>query len=242
MCKNFFPPSSRSVDQISWLDGWRGAALYLMVVYHLLFDCALFGWLSWDTMFSAPMWALERIVAFSFILCAGVSATLTRSNLRRGAVTLLAGGLVTAVSYIIDAPILFGVLQFLGLSMVIYGLAAPVFDRVPERVAPLLWCGGYIVFRVITDRVLVDVKWLFWLGFACEGFTSFDYFPMLPWFFVFLFGTWMGHMIQKHSARLPILKKTAPGWLAWPGRRTLLLYLVHQPILFGVCMLISALT
>ena len=183
------------------------------------------------------MVAFEKLIAYSFILCAGISATMTRSNLRRGIITLLAGGAVTAVSYLIGAPILFGILQFLGLSMLLYAAVGKALERLPERIAPVLWLCLFILTQILTGAVRTQLHWLFWLGFLYEGFESFDYFPMLPNFFLFLLGSWIGCEIRTRRAQLPFLAAKAPGILTWPGRHTLWIYLLHQPVLFGACYL-----
>ena len=210
-----------------------------MVAYHLLFDCYLFGWLDWDLFLSWPMVIAEKASAYSFILCAGVSSTLTRSNVKRGLITLAAGFVVIAASFVVDAPIYFGILQFLGIAMILYAALGKWVRRVPAGAAPFLWIALFVVFQIVTDRVMVDVRWLFWLGFQYPGFVSYDYFPLLPYIFLFFLGSWMGQMIAEHWEQLHFLERKAPGWLTWPGRRTLWIYLIHQPVLYGICWLIS---
>ena len=208
----------------------------MMIVYHLLFDFTIFRWMSYDVIMSWPMILFEKVIAYSFILCAGISATITRSNVRRGIITLVAGAVVMAVSFIINAPILFGILQFLGLAMLLYAAVGKYLQRIPERIEPVLWLVLLIATGIITESVLVKVKWLFWLGFRYDGFTSFDYFPMMPYIFLFFLGTWAGRWIRPRREKLPLLEKQAPAVLAWPGRHTLWIYLLHQPVLFGACL------
>ena len=223
--------------RISLIDGWRGTALYLMLLYHLLFDFYMFGWMTWGQIMSWPLVLMEKYIAYSFILCAGISSTMSRSNVRRGLMTLAAAALVTVASFVVDAPIRFGVLQFLGLAMLIWAGAGKWVLKVPERLAPVLWIALFVVFHILTDRVLVDARWLFWLGFRYPGYVSYDHFPVLPYIFLFFLGGWMGQMIAEHRDRLPFLEKTAPRWLTWPGSRTLWIYLIHQPVLYGLCWL-----
>ena len=229
-------------ERIPWLDGWRGAAVWLMLVYHLLFDFIIFGWMEYAVLEAWPMVLFERVIAWSFILCAGICAVFTRSNLKRGLVTLAAGGAVTAVSYLIGAPIKFGILQFLGLAMLLYAAAGRLTERLPEKLAPVLWVLLYVVSELVTSRVSVQARWLFWLGFLYEGFESVDYFPVLPHIFLFLLGSWMGVQIRKRREELPFLTRSAPAFLTWPGRHSLLVYLLHQPVLFGGCLVIYLLT
>jgi uncharacterized membrane protein len=224
--------------RISWLDGWRGIACYLMLVYHLLFDLLLFGWVGWDTIFSWPVVLLEKFIAYSFILCAGISAEFTHSNLRRGLITLAAGALVVAASFVVGAPILFGVLQFLGFAMVIHAGVGKYLARVPEKWATALWMVLFVITYVWTANTVVQTKALFWLGFVYDGFTSYDYFPMMPYIFLFWAGSSLGRIIRHHRDEMPFLDKQAPRWLTWPGQHTLWIYLLHQPVLFGACMLV----
>lgn len=228
--------------RISWLDGWRGTALYLMLLYHLLFDFYMFGWMSWERIMSPPLVVLEKYIAYSFILCAGISSTLSRSNGKRGLLTLGAAALVTAASFAVGAPILFGVLQFLGLAMLIYAAVGKWVYRVPVKLAPVLWLALFIATHIWTDRTVVNVRWLFWLGFLYPGYISYDHFPLLPYIFLFFLGVWMGRVIREHRDRLPFLDRTAPRWLTWPGSRTLWIYLIHQPVLYGICWAIHSLT
>ncbi len=186
---------------------------------------------------SWPLILMEKYIAYSFILCAGISSTMTRSNVKRGLITLAAAVLVTVASFVVGAPILFGVLHFLGFAMLIWAAVGKWVLKVPERIAPFLWLVLFVIFHIITDRTLVDVPWLFWLGFRYPGYVSYDHFPMLPYIFLFFLGGWMGRMIADHRDRLPILERTAPKWLTWPGSRTLWIYLLHQPVLYGLCWL-----
>lgn len=227
-----------SEDRLLFLDAWRGLALYLMLLYHLLFDFYMFGWMGWEQIMSWPLVLLEKFIAYSFILCAGISATLTRSNAKRGLVTLGAAALVTIASYIVDAPILFGVLQFLGLAMLIYAAVGKWVQKVSEKIAPFLWLVLFVGTHILTDRVLVNVRWLFWLGFRYPGYISYDHFPILPYIFLFFLGSWAGGRIKKNRDRFLSLNRHAPKWLTVPGRRTLIIYLLHQPVLYGICLLI----
>ena len=220
------------------MDGWRGSACLLMLVYHLLFDFVLFGWMDYAATQTLPMVLLQKYISYSFILCAGISSTMTRSNLKRGLITLAAGGVVTAVSYFVDAPIKFGVLQFLGLSMLLYAAVGKSTEKVPEKLAPILWLALFIASYILVSRVKTEAYWLFWLGFLYNGFVSYDYFPMMPYFFLFLLGSWAGGQIRKRRDTLPILRVRAPGFLTWPGSHSFLIYMIHQPVLYGGCWLV----
>ena len=83
----------------------------------------------------------------------------------------------------------------------------------------------------------VSVPWLYPLGFPGPGFSSADYFPLLPWLFLFLVGAALGGWCLDHrESRL--LTAPLPRALTFPGRRSLLIYLLHQPVLYGVSFLL----
>ena len=104
------------------LDAWRTLAIVLMMVYHFLYDLYIFGILSADQLFSAPMNVLERFICGSFILLAGASARFSRNNLRHGLIVLAAGLAVEIGAALAGQTIRFGVLMLLGWSMVLWHL------------------------------------------------------------------------------------------------------------------------
>ena len=67
-----------------------------------------------------------------------------------------------------------------------------------------------------------------YLGLPQEGFFSTDYFPLIPWFFLFLAGHFLGALLQKKGA-MEYLRRGHFGALEWMGRHSLGIYLLHQP-------------
>jgi len=229
-----------SDGRIDIIDAWRGIALWLMLIYHLLFDFVMFGWMSWETLFSVPLFILERVIAWSFILCCGIGCVFSRRLWKRVLYCAGAGLLVVAASFVVDAPILFGVLQFLSACMILWALFGKWLQRLRHPLFLVLWLALYFITKYWTESTSVGSHWLFWLGFKYEGFESYDYFPVLPYVFLFLAGTWLGIWVKEHRER-PVFERKAPFVLTVPGRHTLLIYLLHQPVLYGVCWLVNIL-
>ena len=90
-------------------------------------------------------------------------------------------------------------------------------------------------------RRLYSVPFLFPLGLPGPGFYSADYFPLIPWIFLFWAGLFLWRFLR------PYAEETVRGWpacrpLVWLGRHSLWVYLLHQPVLLGFIFLLSILT
>ena len=219
------------------LDAWRTAAIVLMAAYHFLYDLYIFGIISANQLFSTPLNVLERFICCSFILLAGASARFSRNNLRHGLVVLGAGLVVEIGAAVAGQTIRFGVLMLLGSSMVLWHFLGKGLQRLPGWSVA---AGSGVLFfaaRWWTGRTAVSVPWLYPLGFISPGFYSADYFPLLPWFFLFLTGTALGGWCLAHRENR-LLTVSLPGVLTWPGRHSLIIYVLHQPVLYGISYLI----
>ena len=221
--------------RLQLIDALRGLAVLLMVIHHLLYDLVAFcgapGWL-----FSNPVFDfLHFVFAGLFILLSGVSSNFSRSNVKRGLKALACALVITAVTVVMDMPILFGVLHLLGTCMVLYGLTRPLWEKLPFWAVPAVSLLGLVLTGHMVGGVPGESRWLWMLGWTYEGFVSTDYFPLLPWVFVFLLGTWAGKYIK--AGRMPawFYGADCPP-LAAVGRHSLVIYVLPQPVLYGLTM------
>ena len=222
--------------RIELIDAIRGFDLFVMVVHHILYDLCAFCGLPW-VWFSNPVWnVIHYLSAGTFILLAGVSSNFSRSNVRRGLRALAIAMVITVVTYVIDMPIRFGVLHLLGTCMVLYGLTQRFWQRLPAWVVPALSAVGTLATARLVDGCPSTLPHLWMFGLTTPDFFSSDYFPLLPWVFVFLFGTWAGKYIR--AGRLPkwFYEARAP-LLAAVGRKSLQIYVAHQPVIYALTML-----
>ena len=87
--------------------------------------------------------------------------------------------------------------------------------------------------------------WFVWLGWRPEGYGAVDYFPIFPWFGVVLLGIAIGNFVYSREGRrfaLPDLGAWFPmNLLQWLGKRSLFIYLIHQPIMFSLLTVLNGL-
>ena len=221
--------------RIELIDALRGLSLYVMVVHHFCYDLVVFCGAPW-WVFSNPVWSvIHYLCAGTFILLAGVSSNFSHSNVRRGLKAFAIALVISAVTCFMDMTIVFGVLHMLGTCMILYGLSESFWRSLPPWVIPVLCIPVIILTGRCADGVPTAVPHLWVFGFVTPDFSSSDYFPLLPWLFVFLLGTWAGKYIRE---------RRLPGWfygvraphLAAVGRQSLLIYVLHQPVLYALVM------
>ena len=226
------------------LDALRGICILGMVIVHFMYDLVeLYRILDWEypTWFTIP-WQIGSV---TFVVLSGLCVTLGSRSVRRGAIVFGCGMLVTAVTYGMylfgfhhSIIIYFGVLQCLGTCMILWWL----FKRLPNwalvMIGLMMVAAGLYLDRVI----LVDHPWLIPLGFVYPRFASSDYFPLLPNLGFFLLGGVLGRTVYKNKQTLlPMLSERTPiiRGLCFCGKHSLWFYLLHQPILAGICMLLQ---
>jgi uncharacterized membrane protein len=222
------------------IDFLRGLSIILMVIYHLLYDLgAMAGFKRFlgigINLFDGYWIAAQLFFAGLFVVLSGISSTLTRSNARRALKLLAVAVLVTAATYVFDpsAPVHFGILHCLAVCILIYGW---LFETAEPR-ALAAAAAAVLALSVVRSRFLppgtVDFDWLLPFGITGGAYASVDYFPLLPWLGVFLAGTALGKTV--YARRLSLIRESLPGnFVNWAGRHSLLIYIVHQPILLGV--------
>ena len=223
-------------DRIQIIDGIRGLSILLMVVHHFLYDltevCNAPEWIFTNPLFDS----LHYFFAGLFILLSGVSSLYSSSNVKRGIKTLACAGIITLVSWFMGSPVWFGILHLLGTCMLFYGLTHKLWERIPQALAPVIYIAGIIICIPLTRGIISSERYLWMLGWTYEGFLSYDYFPLLPWIFVFLLGTCLGGYIKEGRMPDRFYTMKVPA-LANIGRRSLVIYMLHQPVLYGVIML-----
>ncbi|MDD2192632.1 MAG: heparan-alpha-glucosaminide N-acetyltransferase [Bacteroidales bacterium] len=239
--------------RISWFDELRGLMIINMVFYHLLYDFVnLYDLnLPWFNGIFGELW--QEVISCTFILIAGACSFYSRNNLKRGLKLLAWAYLLTLITYLTapDFLISFGILHLMGFSMLLFIPLQPALERIPVSLKLPLFVmlylltikvsQGYLGFGIYKiwklPAVWYQTDFLYMLGLPSEHFYSSDYFPLLPYFFMFLAGTCLGQLNRLNRLPAMITKGHQP-FLAFVGKHSLTIYLLHQPVLLAILWLI----
>lgn len=187
-----------------------------MIVWHFLFDLASVGLVPDLLMQSGVMELARYMIAGSFIAISGVCARLSKRPLRRGLIVLAAALLVSAVTYLIGAPVYWGILHLLGVCMLLYAAARRRWEALPGIYA----CGAALLIFALTFmlpiRVRVGVPFLFPLGLRTAAFASADYYPLLPWGALFFAAAAAGERLGDMPPGEEVRKRAARSCVAEP--------------------------
>lgn len=237
----------------SLLDDIRGAAILNMIAYHASWDLVYLFGLSWPW-FSSPgaqLW--QQGICWTFIMLSGFCQPLSRRKRGRSLMVCSAGALVSLVTAVAmpQSKILFGVLTFLGCAMLLMLPLEPLLRRCPPVLGLVFSAALFALSKNIPAGSLGFGPWVLlelpaslyrstltaFFGFPPHGFFSADYFPLLPWFFLFLAGYFLYQTLCRRKA-LGFLEHRGIPPLEWVGRHSLVIYLLHQPLIYLVLMII----
>jgi len=231
------------------IDAGRGVAIVLMVIYHASYDLNYFDLIDIDPI--AGWWLLfASVIATSFLFVAGISLAIShmrrkqRSNalshqVRRGARIFGWGLLLSLFTVLVipDMPIFFGILHLIGVSIIISG---PFLERTRTS---LLVGACVIAVGVAVWHQHYELPIYLWPLLKTWGVATADYFPLLPWWGVVLLGIGVGRIAYPGGERIV----DVPSWgdvapiraLSVMGRRSLFIYLLHQPMLFSILLAVT---
>lgn len=229
------------------LDELRGLDLVSMMLYHACWDLVFLFDVNMRWYAGTPGRLWQQTICWVFILLPGFCAPFGRYMLRRGTVVFGAGAVVTLATLVFmpEGRVIFGVLTFLGAAMLLTGVLEPLLKKVMPAVglavSAVLFAVCYPVglgwvglggWKLMLPQSLYANYFTAFLGFYPDWFYSADYFGLLPWLFLF----WAGYYLHKAVGRRrmePLRRPVCPA-LGWMGRHSLLLYLLHQPVIYGV--------
>lgn len=231
--------------RIGLFDTLRGFSVISMVLFHLCYDLRFLAGVSL-TWFAPPFQDIWRAsISWTFLFIAGCMCPLSRNNLKRGltyGAVALAIYAVTALASV-DTPISFGIIYCMAACTLVAWVLGRfgMLPRGPVAGAILFACFillfglpsgtiGIGPLSVALPHSLYRVSGLAWLGIPGPGFSSGDYYPLVPFVLMYLTGTAIGTWLKEtgytdwaRRANVPLLNLV--------GRHALLVYVVHQPLL-----------
>lgn len=241
------------MKRYSMLDTIRGFILINMIAYHTLWDIVyIFGGdLQWYQSKAAYYW--QQGICWGFILLSGFCWSFGKRKWKRGLIVFMSGWLITIVTAIFmpKSLIIFGVLTLLGTCML---WMIPI-DKCLSRCNPVLGIGISFLLFLVTRNVNIGrlgigewkivslprelyANWFTtYLGFPMRGFDSSDYFSVFPWVFLFVTGYYL-HKVIEQKKLMDACNYMKCEVLEWLGRHSLAIYLLHQPIVYGVLLII----
>ena len=225
-----------------------------MVYYHTLFDLGYMFGKDWaQRQFEAQPFS-QMIIGCTFVLVAGLTIRFSRNPALHGAKLLLIASGVSLVTafFFPGSGIFFGVLHLMAVCMMVYAVIGSVIEKIHwipgVLVSLVLYLCTYWVTRgffgikglleLPVPEALTNGSMLYPFGFAGANFSSVDYYPVLPWLFLFLCGCFVGRLLERDDLPGALYKDFCPP-LTFIGRHSLFIYVVHQPIIYGLCLLLT---
>lgn len=221
------------------IDVLRGIGVLLMISYHFVFDL-------FYPSHSQFLW-LAVLTASVFILVSGISLSISYSRggdfkkfAKRGLKLLLLACIVTFASFLFldQGFILFGILHFFAItSFLIY-----LFLKYSKRRITFFLGVVVILIGLMFLTASVDVGYLVWLGLTPLGFSTFDFFPIFPWFGLLLIGVYIGSHIYpdgKRSFTIRDINNAPSKILQFFGKNSLMIYFIHQPIILLILYILN---
>ena len=235
-----------SYKRLVGIDALRGLAIVLMIIYHFCYDLTYFQLAQFD-FYRDPFWLNFRdFIVGSFVFIVGVSFSLaTQEKINWPSYKkrlLVITGCALAISLLTyfmfpGRTIFFGILHFIALASVLALLFRKFF-----------WINLFtgIGILIVSNTIRLPVfnnDWLVWIGFYTQKPATEDFAPMFPWFGIVLIGMFVG----KYLLRKPVLVNAASKfpkekqfkWLLLAGRNSLLIYMIHQPILMSLIFFVT---
>lgn len=235
------------------LDALRGLTLISMITYHAMYDLVMIYGLPYVWFWTRPGYIWQQSICWTFIVLSGFCWRLGRNPLKRGVIISVCGLIITVVTCVCmpSEAIYFGILTFTGAAMILLVPLEKQLRKIPAGAGLLVSALLFFLTRNINNghwgfeglklgkvpAVLYQNGLMTFLGFPDAGFSSGDYFSLFPWLFLYLCGYFLyGIFMNSDGVKKLLQLRCKP--LEWLGRNTLPIYMIHQPVIMGVCMLI----
>lgn len=250
-------PVKSSAERLLLIDCIRGFTLINMIIYHGMWDIKYLFGIDIPYFGKLPSYIYQQLICCTFILLSGFCVNLGKRKLRRGLTVLCAGFIIELVTAVFtpQSRIIFGILTFMGTAMLIM---IPI-ERLLKKLSAAVISTASLILFIVTRNInngIIGFEGLLsarlpdalykgyaatFLGFTDRTFTSADYFSVFPWIFLFIFGYSAGKMLLSSNTAVNIMAKANCPPLGFIGRHSLIIYMLHQPVVYGILTVIFTL-
>lgn len=237
--------------RLAGLDTIRGITLISMILYHFVWDLVYLYDVPLDWYQSSFSYVWQQSICWTFLLLSGFCWSLGKQHLKRGLLIFGCGTLLSLATLLLmpSKRIVFGILTLLGSCVLIMIPLEQLLKKASPTIGMLLSMAVFVVTRSCNDGYLgfehwkiIDLPHSFYrnllttyLGFPSPNFYSTDYFSLFPWFFLFLTGYFLYQLFQAHAWNEKLFSRGHIPMAEFMGKYSLVIYMVHQPILYGLC-------
>lgn len=222
------------------IDFLRGFTIINMIIFHSLFD--LENFYGFD--FSCNFYYYQQFICISFILISGYCTNFSNNFKKKTLILTSISLLITTGSYIFskENTVYFGVIHFFALVTLIHNLLKNFIKKINPKLGLIfnsllflvtknIYQRNILFGKIVLPKSIYDLN-LFIFGFPNENFSSGDYFPIIPWIFLFYIGYFLYNFVKFTK------KEASHNIVNIMGRHSLLLYSLHQIFLIGTFSLI----
>ena len=247
-------------NRLQRIDEIRGFTLISMIIYHFLWDLRYIADFNIDWYGGTASNVWQKSICITFIFISGFCFSFGKKRLKRSVIIFMCGALISAVTVFLmpENRVVFGILTFLGSA----GFITVLFDKLNRITVSkieedtfnltmligmiLLFISffnvnyGYIFFpkKTLLPKYLYDGYFMTFIGFPDPLFFSTDYFAILPWMFLYLAGYYTQKITGNNNIVAEFLLNDRFKFISYLGRNSLIIYMLHQPILYVVTLII----
>lgn len=236
--------------RLDLLDTIRGIVLVSMIIYHAVWNMVYIYGMNWKWYRSYGAYLWQQSICWTFILLSGFCFSLGKRHLKSGLMVFGGGLVVTAVTLLVmpENRVVFGVLTCIGSCILILTFSEKGLRKIPAEAGVVISFLLFLIMKNINNGYLGLGEMRFlelpkgwyqnyvtaYFGLPFRGFYSTDYFSLFPWLFLFITGFYLYKIVEKyHIFKKGFWQISIPAF-SFLGRHSLLIYLLHQPVIYGI--------
>ena len=240
--------------RLTSLDFLRGCLIFMMIIYHLFWDLGYFGYINFSYVINGMGLLIAQCIGASFIFLSGISISLFfGSNFFSGYLFLLKltkilgiSAAISLLTWLVDPErfIFFGILHLLSVCYFLAFCMLRIQKPVLLNATILIFC----LFWISELKFDLSPVWV-WIGVSQVIPSSNDFYPLIPWCIFFFIGIRFSNQILRQIKKLNIESwRNSSGEfslkfkvIVWAGKKSLIIYICHQPLFFSLFLAFNAL-